>query len=335
MFSLKKDIFESARVKLTLFYVLIVAIISLFFSALSYNQIVKEVNRGFKMQRKRLEMKDEEILLPPPRQEQILQIGDDIKKEVKRGAIINLILLNSGIIIISFIASYFLAEKTLRPIQKAMKDQKNFIANASHELKTPISIIKLENEVFLENKFGINKAKRQLNSNLEEINKLSNLVKNIINQNIINETKINKTKFNLYNLAEQSIKGYVKKANNKNINIKLRGNNHIKINADKDLLIQVFNILMDNAIKFADKNSVVKVVVKQNGFSVTNTGKAIKKVDIENIFNRFYTSDKSRNKGINNGYGLGLSIAKEILEKHNGGITVKSKDRKTTFNVQI
>jgi len=335
MYSLKKDIFESARVKLTFFYVLIVAIISLFFSTLSYNQIVKEVNRGFKMQRVRLEMGNEGILLPPPRRQQILQISDDVRKEVKENAIINLILLNSGVIIVSFVASYLLAGKTLKPIKKAMRDQNNFIANASHELKTPISVIKIENEVFLEGKFGINKAKEQLNSNLEEINKLSRLVENIINQDVISETNIDRSNFNLYNLAEQSIKDYLKRANDKNINIKLYGNNQTEINADKNLLIQVFNILIDNAIKFADKNSFVKVTVRQNGFSVINTGKTIKKADIENIFNRFYTSDKSRNKGINNGYGLGLSIAKEILKKHNGVITAKSKDRKTTFNVQI
>lgn len=335
MYSLKKDIFESARVKLTFFYVLIVAIISLFFSTLSYNQIVKEVNRGFKMQRVRLEMGNEGILLPPPRRQQILQISDDVRKEVKENAIINLILLNSGVIIVSFVASYLLAGKTLKPIKKAMRDQNNFIANASHELKTPISVIKIENEVFLEGKFGINKAKEQLNSNLEEINKLSRLVENIINQNVISETNIDRSNFNLYNLAEQSIKDYLKRASDKNINIKLYGNNQTEINADKNLLIQVFNILIDNAIKFADKNSFVKVTVRQNGFSVINTGKTIKKADIENIFNRFYTRDKSRNKGINNGYGLGLSIAKEILKKHNGVITAKSKDRKTTFNVQI
>lgn len=336
MFSIKKDIFENARIKLTLFYVLIIAIVSLFFSTIAYNQIVKEVNRGFKMQRMRLEMEDDdEILLPPPRKQELLNITDEVRKEVKQNAVVNLIIINSGILIISFAASYFLAGKTLKPIQKAMNDQKNFIANASHELKTPISVIKLENEVLLESKFGINKAKAQLESNLEEINKLSSLVEGIISQNVISQSNLNRTKINLYKLANSTVSNFSKKAEAKKIKFDISGNKASVAVGDKNLLSQVFNILVDNAVKFANDKSTVKIVVGKNMFSVTNSGKQIEEEDLQNIFDRFYTSDKSRNKNVNNGFGLGLSIAKEIVDKHNGKIRVKSDKHKTTFTVEI
>lgn len=336
MFSIKKDIFESARIKLTLFYVLIIAVVSLFFSTIAYNQIVKEVNRGFRMQRIRLEMEDDDReLLPPPRKQELINITDEVRRQVKQNAVNNLIIINTGIIFTSFAASYFLAGKTLSPIQKAMSDQKNFIANASHDLKTPISVIKLENEVLLNSKFGLKKAKHQIESNLEEINRLSSLVESIISQNVISDNTLNITTVNVYRLAKNSTKIFSKKAEAKGVKFEIVGNKIAKITGDKNLLSQVFNILLDNAVKFSNNKSTVKIVVSENMFSVTNSGKEIRKDDLKNIFDRFYTSDKSRNKNINNGFGLGLSIAKDIIDKHKGKISVESKTGKTTFTVEI
>jgi signal transduction histidine kinase len=269
------------------------------------------------------------------------RVDPDLQKEIKKRAVINLMFLNSGIILTSFALGYILAGKTLRPIEQAMEKQKNFIANASHELKTPLTTIKLENEVVLSNKkANLKTLKKVLRSNIEEVDKLENLINKIIKQNKLESRQ--SSNFNTVKnktLIKNAVNQIGKKAKAKNISI-IKKVEVKEFKANEELLTELLVILLDNAIKYSNDNG--KVLIESNVeknqviFKVTDFGKGIEKEDTQKIFDRFYTKEKSRSKNIEPGFGLGLSIAKEIAELHKGKIEVTSKlNKKTTFTVKL
>jgi signal transduction histidine kinase len=260
-----------------------------------------------------------------------------LQAEIRERVILNLFIVNLVIVTVSFVVSYLLAGKTLKPIKKAMEKQKNFIANASHELKTPIATIKIENEVALMDKTNTAKNfKKILKSNLEEINNLEKLVSKIIDQNKLDTNQQNKfEQVDLKKIVKEGINEFRKPANLKNIlfDVSLENSNVL---GNKEMLKNLVAILLDNAVKYTPANKQIEVNLKNKNkksiIKVSNFGKKIEKQEITKIFERFYTVDKSHSS---NGHGLGLSIAREIVELHQGTIQAKSTDNKTTFTVKI
>src|SRR4030042_5997943 len=162
--------FHSARIKLTLWYLLIIMSISVLFSLTIYRFQVTESERILLRQRVGIERGG--FLRPgfgPP------ELEPEILKEAQRRLMLNLILINLGVLIISGGAAYFLAGRTLKPIEKALENQKRFVDDASHELRTPLTTMKTELEVNLRGKGLEKEAKEILESNLEEVDKLSYL----------------------------------------------------------------------------------------------------------------------------------------------------------------
>jgi len=141
---------------------------------------------------------------------------------------------------------------------------------------------------------------------------------------------------NLTKLVYKNILTFEALAFEKNIKIETVLEDNINFSCDEEKISEVIGILLDNAIKHNYENENIKVELKsvknQIILKVINKGKEIKKGDEERIFERFYRSDKSRNRKENR-YGLGLAIAKKIIENHNGKITASSKDNITTFKI--
>src|SRR4030042_6455251 len=162
--------FHSARIKLTLWYLLIIMAISVLFSLIIYRVQSNEPERVLLRQRTLIERGG--FLRPgfgPP------ELEPEILEEARRRLMLNLILINLGVLIISGGAAYFLAGRTLEPIEKALENQKRFVADASHELRTPLTTMKTELEVNLRSKGLVEEAKKILESNLEEVDKLGYL----------------------------------------------------------------------------------------------------------------------------------------------------------------
>ena len=320
--------FNSARIKLTIWYILIVAIISFSFSAFIHRGVISEIERGFQIAEFRLRDPNNLHLFIP--REVALDILSDDLEDARKAVTTRLIIINGIIIVSAGLAGYFLAGKTLQPIEAAVEEQKRFTADASHELKTPLTSLRTELEVAIrDNKISLKDAKNLLKSNLEEVINLQRLSENLMKLTRYsqgnNGLKIENLDF--MELIKESIKTVRPMATKKEIKI-INEVNKFTIQADRISIIELLVILLDNAVKYSPKKSVVVISseLQRNKviISVQDKGIGIASEDLPHLFDRFYRSDLSRNKSEVDGYGLGLAIAKEIVDKHKGTIVVRS-----------
>lgn len=283
-------------------------IISIFFSAIIYQGATFELTRIENRQR---------MAKPNP----TFMIDPEIIEESKTRIILSLLALNGFILVVSGVSGYFLASKTLDPIAKMVDEQKEFVSNASHELRTPLAALKSQIEVSLRSKNIFTKETRELlQSNLEDVNSMIRLSNYLL--------KLNKQQNSKNNLKKVDLAQIVKKAVGKK-KVKLNLTKSI-INGDEDSLIELVNVLVDNAVKYG-QGKEISVSLKNKKLVVTDNGMGISGNDLPHIFDRFYRGDKARS---HDGYGLGLSIAKQIANNHNAKIKVESKlGVGTTFKV--
>ncbi|KNZ43509.1 sensor histidine kinase [Acetobacterium bakii] len=229
-------------------------------------------------------------------------------------------------LLVLFFISLFLANLMVKPVGEAFEKQKRFISDASHELKTPLSVITVNADV-LENEIGENKYLSYIQS---ESSRMNLLINNLLTLAKLDSTKSKGifTKFDLSNAALSIALTFESIAFEENKNYELDINEGIKYIGEAEKIKQVIAILIDNAIKHTDDNGVVKVSVKNISgkihIEVFNSGQGIPESERNKIFERFYRSDESRSKHTG-GYGLGLAIAKSIVEEHKGKITVESQ----------
>ena len=226
--------------------------------------------------------------------------------------------------IIVFIIISFLSKKALTPIIENMEKQKQFITNAGHELKTPVAVIIANADVM---------EMTSSKENLEWIKSIKNqalrldmLIKSLLNLANIEEksTKTNYTEFSITEIIKEEIKEF--KAMAKNKQIKYEQQNDILMYADINSIKQLITILLDNALKYTQEDGIIEIKTEKQGKNVkiqfANTCDNVKSINTKKIFDRFYRGDKSRSKS-KEGYGIGLSIAKSIVEAHKGKITVE------------
>lgn len=325
-----KSIFKSAYFKLTAFYVLIVMVISVGFSVAIYQISSNEIDRGLGRQSVifRNLTSDEIQTLPLPdfekiRIEQLSESTIDLKT--------NLVYFNLLILILSTVASYFLARKTLEPIVNSMESQNRFSADASHELRTPLAAMQTEIEVNLrDKKLTLNKSRALLKSNLEEIDKLKTLSEMLLKLARLQEdVKSNFEAVSLENAIVEAFEKIAPLAQKKAIKFDNKFSD-ISILGDSQSIVELFVILMENSIKYSPNKSKISLQIKKEKnhavARIMDQGCGISAKDLPHIFDRFYRSDNSRCKVKVDGYGLGLAIAKQITELHNGKIVVKSKE---------
>lgn len=327
--------FEKARLKLTAWYLVIIMVVSAAFSVAMYHISANELNRLERIQRLRQENR---LRLNFPRRVPV--IDPEVIAEAKNRLKAILILINLGVVGFSAGAGYFLAGRTLRPIKQMVEEQGRFITDASHELRTPITSLKSELEVNLRNKSIDKNTRKILESNLEDVNNLQLLSDNLIR--LAQYQKGNGVKIeevSLEEISQAALKKISNLAKNKQITIKNQINNY-NFEGDKQSLVELLVIFLDNAIKYSHKNRTVTMSSKSLDHSimveVKDEGIGIAQGDLPHLFDRFYRADKSRSKAGSKGYGLGLSIAKQIIDKHQGLVKVESKLGKgTAFSIQL
>lgn len=332
--------FHLARLKLTGWYLFILILVSFLFSAIIYRGVNQELERGFRRAELRLRAQEIGIILPPNGVRHIFLV-EDIDSAKKR-VLYWLVMTNVFILGVSSIASYVLAGKTLKPIQISLDEQKRFVADASHELHTPLTALKTSLEVALRNK-SLTKveARKVMRSNLEEVDELAILSQNLLTLSRFehNGNNLPLHRLDLGEVLGEVVSRFTTLAKVKQISLSTANDNHIII-ADESSLTQLFNILVDNAIKYTLPGGTVKITVteahKALNISVIDTGIGIPKKDLPHIFNRFYRADSSRTRADMSGFGLGLSIAKRIVDLHHGTINVESESGKgTSFTVSL
>lgn len=224
--------------------------------------------------------------------------------------------------------------KELQNVQILRHD---FINNFSHEFKTPIVSIKGLVSLMKNKNLSKEKEIEYLDIIEEEINRLSLITTNVLNQSKLENQEI-LTESACFNLSEQirrSVLLFEKQWICKNISLKMDFDEY-NICANEDMLKQVWVNLIDNAIKFADKNTEIDInIIKHNEdimVSIGNVGVKISDEDKEKIFTKFYQADKSYSK---TGNGIGLSIVKKIVELHKGTVSVNYVNNKTIFTVKL
>ncbi len=223
-----------------------------------------------------------------------------------------------------------------------MEKQKQFVSDASHELRTPLTAMRTEIEVTLrEKKIEPADARRILESNLEEIDKMRALSDYLLKLTSL-DTADHTLKLDICNIntiIESALKNTNHLATLKEITFNTTGITATHtVTGNKVSLIELFTILFDNAIKYSDEKGEIRVAISQSKkhvrIEITDFGVGIRATEIPYIFNRFYRADSSRNKKKVDGFGLGLAIAKTIVQQNFGKICVTSDlGKQTTFLV--
>lgn len=317
--------FRQARIKLTAQYLLIIMVISLFFSAVIYRFLTSELNRIENAQRIRIQLN-----FPFNEAPRRFFIDPEVINETKNRIGLTLLVINLTILACSAVAGYYLAGETLKPIKNMVDEQNRFISDASHELKTPLTALKSEIEVNLrDKKLKLSEAKKLLKSNLEEVNHLEDLSNYLLKLNHLQSGDgLNIEAVSVLSIINTAIKKVNHLADSKNIKITNNISNQT-IKGDLLSLSEVFIILLDNAIKYSPKNSEIKLFCQNYSqilaITIKDQGIGISQKNLPLIFDRFFQADNSRTKDGESGYGLGLSIAKKIIESHKGKIEVQSQ----------
>lgn len=237
---------------------------------------------------------------------------------------------------IQVIISLNITKRIVKPVNESFIRQKQFIYDASHELKTPIAIISASAEMLEKNP----KEKKWLENIKTENNRMNKLVISLLDLSKSENIKENEvyTNVNLSKVIKNKALTFESLIYENSLELDVDVANDIMFNCNEDRIKELLSILMDNAIKHSLPNSqiTVKLSKEKNNIylSVKNKGKEIPVSEREKIFERFYRLDKSRNRD-DNRYGIGLSIAKNIVINHNGTISVNCKDGYTTFIVNF
>lgn len=234
-----------------------------------------------------------------------------------------------------FISLYF-ANRSIKPIADTWIREKRFVADASHELKTPLAIINANYDALMANSEETIESQMKwfdyIKIGTDRMTKLINDLLTLTKMEEIN-VEISKEPFNLSRTVYDVIVPMEAVMIDKKIKLSLSIEPEIAVKSDSERIMQVVMILLDNAIKYTNENGQIDISLtklkRQVLFSIKNSGKGIPEADLPKVFDRFYRSDPSRTQKTG-GYGLGLSIAKTIMNKLGGKIEVKSAENEYT-----
>lgn len=274
-----------------------------------------------------------------------LYVGKDITFAYQLFRSLLMILTAMGIVFfgVAIYISVVMSKKAMIPISGAFSRQREFVADASHELRTPLSVLLSSIDAV---EMTIEPPKRDLAGKMlthmrEEVKRMAHLVSDLLTlaRSDSNTIQLSTETFDFRPQAERAIESVRPLAASKQIALHFHSPASLYTVGDPQRLSQLLYILLDNAIKYTLHNGEVKLSIliegKQLCISVEDTGVGIREEDYHRIFERFYRSDKSRNRQIG-GHGLGLSIAKWIVDTHKGTIKVLSEIGKgSTFLVRI
>jgi two-component system sensor histidine kinase CiaH len=330
--------FGAHTLRLAATYLAIIMIMSLGFSAVFYvtssNQLGRQLPQDFGQKA------DDHHGRPLP-----AGYDDDLDRflqsritEGRHDLLIQLVELNFVALLVGGGISVMLARRTLRPIERAMQAQSQFVSDASHELRTPLTALRTSNEVALRRpKISDAEAREILQYNVEESIKLKALSDALLG--LLKEGAEAGEIVHLNDVIDAAVAHIKPAADAKQVALVVPATDK-QVRGSLQGLTQVLTILLDNAVKYSDEKGEVRVLLpastKRAIISVTDKGIGITENDLPHLFERFYRSDKARQRNAQGGFGLGLSIAQKIVRAHHGSITAKSVPGKgSTLTVSL
>ncbi|MCA9369284.1 HAMP domain-containing histidine kinase [Candidatus Woesebacteria bacterium] len=320
--------FEAARLKLTLWYVVVIMIVTGVFSSAFYFSSTREISLLIK----KIESNQERTMLPPTPQQRMHNYASlEELYALKAQSLHSLLLLNILIFFFSVFSGFILSGRTLRPIQDMLERQKRFISNASHELKTPVAVMRAQTEAALmDAKLTKQELKEALISNLEEIETLQGLTASLLRLTTTAEKqKTTWQQFQLDKLVSMVAQKLQPLARKKSIVLQTRLES-VSMTGSREDISELCSILIENAIKHSPEKSSVSITLKKERrgvyLLVEDSGNGVVQDDLPFLFDRFYRSAGARSS--TDGYGLGLAIAKDIVTTHGGSISAHAKKDK-------
>lgn len=241
--------------------------------------------------------------------------------------------------LVFLVISFLLASWAVKPVEKAWNQQRQFVADASHELKTPLTVIMTNAELLQSPEYGEAERRQFSSSILTMSRQMRGLVESLLElARVDNGTaKMVFSRLNFSELVMEGLLPFEPVYFEKELLLESDVAEGLTVRGSHTHLRQVLDILLDNAAKYSAPGSCVRVRLRQQGsyclLSVSNPGETISSEDLKNIFKRFYRIDKAR--AMNHSYGLGLSIADSIIREHRGKIWAESEHGINTFFVQL
>lgn len=329
--------FQSATLKLTAWYLAILMTISITFSVVIYQLNYREINN--RLENLQHSLIDGMGFVISGRNDYGYGPGSPFSNESQKAGAqmaLSLVYINFVVLIAGGLGSYFLARRTLRPIEESHEAQSRFTSDASHELRTPLAAMKAELEVTLRDpKLEIVEAKEVLESNLEEVDKLIRLSEMLLQLSRLEHGTLEYTTVDLVTILESALKRYPHEKKRFDITTRKKATTQ----GNEAAITELMSVLMDNAIKYSPPKSTIYIRIFEHhgmvAYEIKNTGDPIPEALLPKLFNRFFRVDSSRTNSAQNGYGLGLSIAKKIVEIHHGELTVSSDKEGTMFTFYL
>lgn len=247
-----------------------------------------------------------------------------LEKDMRQHLGIAMISVSIPLLLLMALISVFLARLVAKPTEEAFQRQKQFVSDAGHELKTPLSVINV-NAAVLSGEIGPNKY---MDCIREETDRMNGLIRQMLDVACIEDRSGEKKRFSLSEVVYQSTLPFESAAFERNIRYETRLQEGCFYTGDPDRIRQLMAILLDNAFKYGREGGEVSVDLHREGrrtvIEVYNTGSGIPEEDLPHIFERFYRCDKARPG--NGSYGLGLAIAQSIVDACRGTITAESQE---------
>ncbi|MBM7865625.1 sensor histidine kinase [Heliobacterium gestii] len=245
-------------------------------------------------------------------------------------------------------AGYYMSGRAMVPIIHSFQRQREFVADASHELRTPLSILQSSIEVIeADDERNLSDFSRQVLADMkDEVGRMTRLVGDLLTLARADSGKLElqRASFDLRPVAEQAFRTFQHRANAQGLTMEMDAPESLPVFADRERMTQLLCILLDNAVKYTLEGGAIALSLARSGgvhgdalqIKVTDTGIGISPEDQQRIFDRFYRADKGRSRQAG-GVGLGLSIARWIVEAHGGAIRVESggMGRGSSFIVAI
>ncbi len=333
--------FKSARLKLTAWYLIMIMTVALLFSSAMYVGVYNNTYHVLEMQRRELERQYNRFNRQSGYPKLTLLIDPNALEEIRKQTLLNLLGINLIILFAAGSIGYFLAGKTLEPIEIMVKKQKRFISDAAHELKTPLTAMKTELEVNLRDKsLTLESSKKVLRSTIDEVDKLHGFMLKLLNQSKYQNIVSSKhTAVELNKVLDGILLKLAPMIKEKKIGVSTDLKT-LQVLGQPEELEDLFTNLIENAIKYSKPEGTINITLtKEHNYAlvqVQDSGIGIAKEDLPNIFEPFYRADKARSASGSEGFGLGLTIAKEIVVNHSGTISVQSEIGKgTVFIIRI
>lgn len=235
--------------------------------------------------------------------------------------------------------SMYISKWAIKPVEEAWNHQKQFVADASHELKTPLAVILTNAELIKSDEYTENEKQQFADNMLTMSRHMRSLVESLLELARVDSGNI-KAKMELTDLSllvEDALLPFEPMFFEQGKVLQSDIEHPVKLKVSRGNIIQTVNVLLDNALKYSSEGTEVTVKLKKNGcnciLSVSSSGESISEEDLKNIFKRFYRTDKSRSR--NGSFGLGLAIAKSVVNEHGGKIWAESKNGINTFFIQL